>query len=1268
LANIFSTDGRISFSKIHKVLEYPDFLEVQLKSFTEFMQVDTPQDKRKNEGLYKVFKENFPITDARENFVLEFLDYYVDPPKYTVEECKERGLTHSVSLKAKLFLYCTDPENEDFEPVTQEVYLGNIPYMTPQGTFIINGAERVVVSQLHRSPGVFFGQSFHANGTKLYSARVIPFKGSWIEFSTDVNNVMYAYIDRKKKFPVTTLLRAIGYSSDKEILEIFGLAEDMKVNKTNLKKAVGRKLAARILKTWTEDFVDEDTGEVVSITRNEVLFERDHVIEKENMEEILDSNVPSIILVAESANAGEYSIIYNTLQKDNSNSQSEAVDLIYRQLRNAEPPDEETARGVIDKLFFSDKRYDLGEVGRYRLNKRLHGIFDESSLVLTKVDIIKIVENLVELQNSKMNVDDIDHLSNRRVRTVGEQLYAQFSVGLARMARTIRERMNIRDNELFTPADLINARTLSSVINSFFGTNQLSQFLDQTNPLSELTHKRRVSALGPGGLSRERAGFEVRDVHYTHYGRLCPIETPEGPNIGLISSLCTYALVNDMGFIETPYRKVHDGIVSAETTYLSAEEEDDLSIAQSNAPIDDKGNFVNDRVKARRMGDFPVVGPDEVTFMDVAPNQIVSVAASLIPFLENDDANRALMGSNMQRQAVPLLKPEAPIVGTGIEGKVALDSRALLLAKGKGVVEYVDGAKITIRYERAHIDDLISFESNVVDYVIPKFRRTNQNTCINLRPVVKAGDKVEKGTVLCDGYSTEKGELALGKNLLVAFMPWQGYNFEDAIVISERVVAEDVYTSLHIEEYELQVRDTKRGEEELTREIPNVSEDAIKNLDENGLIRIGAEINPGDILIGKITPKGETDPTPEEKLLRAIFGDKAGDVKDASLRVPPSIQGVVIDKKLFSKEKKEAKAKARDKKLLSELEERYTRQNQELNQMMISKLHALLGDVKSKGVMNKFNEEVIPSGKKFTEKVISALSFPDIIPTGWTAKEEMNENIQKIFQNYKRKFTEIEGQFRREEYQIRVGDELPSGILKLAKVYLAKKRKLKVGDKMAGRHGNKGVVAKIVPVEDMPFLEDGTPVDVVLNPLGVPSRMNLGQVYESILGWAGKKLGVKFSTPIFDGATVEDVNDYLIKAKLPEYGVTYLYNGQSGVRFDQPTTVGVIYILKLVHLVDDKMHARSIGPYSLITQQPLGGKAQFGGQRFGEMEVWALEAFGAAHILREMLTVKSDDVVGRAKVYEAIVKGDVLPNPGVPESLNVLIHELRGLALEVTLE
>ena len=1266
-ANIY-TSNRISFSQIKKVIDYPDLLEVQLKSFREFMQLDTPPEKRKEEGLHKMFQENFPITDARENFVLEFLDYYIDPPKYSINECKERGLTYAVPLKAKLYLYCTDAENDDFSPVVQEVYLGNIPYMSDSGTFVINGAERVIVSQLHRSPGVFFGSSLHANGTKLYSARIIPFKGSWIEFATDVNNVMYAYIDRKKKFPVTTLLRAIGYSTDKDILEIFGLAEEVKVSKVNLKKCVGRKLAARILRTWDEDFVDEDTGEVITITRNEVLLERDHIIDKDDIDTIVDSGVKLVILVSDNSNSAEYSIIYNTLQKDNSNSEAEAVDLIYRQLRNTEPPDEETARGIIDKLFFSDKRYDLGEVGRYRLNKKLHKTFDESSQVLTKIDIIRIVQYLIQLQNSKAHVDDIDHLSNRRIRTVGEQLYAQFGVGLARMARTIRERMNIRDNEVFTPADLINARTLSSVINSFFGTNQLSQFMDQTNPLAEVTHKRRVSALGPGGLSRERAGFEVRDVHYTHYGRLCPIETPEGPNIGLISSLCVYAKVNDMGFIETPYRVVTGGVVQEKTVYLSAEEEDNIIIAQSNAPLDDTGHFINPRVRARKMGDFPLVEPEELTYMDVAPNQIVSLAASLIPFLEHDDANRALMGSNMQRQAVPLLRPQAPIVGTGLEKKAAVDSRALVIAEGNGVVEFVDGNKITIRYERTLTDDLVNFDTNVVDYFLPKFQRTNQNTSVNLRPIVKQGEKVEEGSVLVEGYSTNDGELAIGKNLLVAFMPWQGYNFEDAIVISERIVADDVFTSIHIEVFDIQVRDTKRGEEELTREIPNVSEEAVKNLDENGLIRVGAEVKEGDILIGKITPKGETDPTPEEKLLRAIFGDKAGDVKDASLRVPPSVRGVVIDKKLFRKDKKEGKARANDKKKLGDLEAKYKSDLADLDRLMTGKLLQLLGNEKSAGVRNKYGEEIISAGKKFSEKTLAAIKWLEIIPSDWVADDELSKNVQRLFHNYKIKYNLIEGTFRREEFQIRVGDELPSGILQLAKVYVAKKRKLKVGDKMAGRHGNKGVVARIVPVEDMPFLEDGTPVDIVLNPLGVPSRMNLGQIYETVLGWAGKKLGLKFATPIFDGAHPEDVAGYIKQAGLPEWGRSHLYDGQTGVRFDQMTTVGVIYMLKLSHLVDDKMHARSIGPYSLITQQPLGGKAQFGGQRFGEMEVWALEAFGAAHILREMLTVKSDDVFGRAKTYEAIVKGDVLPKPGIPESFNVLLHELRGLALEVTLD
>jgi len=1267
LANIHSSD-RISFSRLKKSVVYPDLLEIQIKSFQEFLQLDTPPEKRNNEGLYKVFQENFPIMDARENFVLEFQDYSVDPPKYDLDECKERGLTYAVNLKAKLYLYCKDPENDDFESVVQEVYLGQIPYMTPSGTFIINGAERVVVSQLHRSPGVFFGQSVHPNGTKLYSARIIPFRGSWVEFATDVNNVMYAYIDRKKKFPVTTLLRAIGYSTDKDILEIFGLSEEIKVSKTGLKKVVGRKLAARVLKSWTEDFVDEDTGEVVSIQRNEVLLERDHILQDEDIDLIMDSGQKSLILMSESANSAEYAIIYNTLQKDNSNSEKEAVELIYRQLRNSEAPDEETARGIIDKLFFSDKRYDLGEVGRFRLNRKLHENSDESSQVLTKKDIIRIVTYLIELLNSKTEVDDIDHLSNRRVRTVGEQLFAQFGVGLARMARTIRERMNIRDNEVFTPADLINARTLSSVINSFFGTNQLSQFMDQTNPLAEVTHKRRMSALGPGGLSRERAGFEVRDVHYTHYGRLCPIETPEGPNIGLISSLCVYAKVNSLGFIETPYRVVDNGKVTDSITYLTAEEEDGLSIAQSNAPYGENGLFTDNKIKSRKMGDFPILHPDDLSYMDVAPNQIVSLAASLIPFLEHDDANRALMGSNMQRQAVPLLKPEAPIVGTGLEGKAAVDSRALITASQDGVVEYVDGEKIVIRYDRSPEEELVSFDSNVVTFKLTKFKRTNQNTTINHRPIINVGDRVTEGTVLVEGYSTENGELALGKNLLVAFMPWQGYNFEDAIVISEKVVAQDIFTSIHIEEYELQVRDTKRGVEELTSEIPNVSEEATRNLDESGLVRIGSEVKEGDILIGKITPKGETDPTPEEKLLRAIFGDKAGDVKDASLKAAPSVKGVVIEKMLFSKDKKDSKHKNNEKKALSDLEDQYKSDLANLHNSMMEKLLNLLAEQKSMGVKNRFNEEVIPAGKKFSEKVFASLNLVDLVPGDWTSDEKTNILVRRMVLNYKRRYNEIDGRYKRDKYHVTVGDELQPGILKLAKVYVASKRKLKVGDKMAGRHGNKGVVARIVRQEDMPFLEDGTPVDVVLNPLGVPSRMNLGQIYETILGWAGLKLGKKFATPIFDGAHIDQVNGYLDEAGLPRFGRTFLYDGQTGDRFDQQTTVGVIYIIKLSHLVDDKMHARSIGPYSLITQQPLGGKAQFGGQRFGEMEVWALEAFGASHILRELLTVKSDDVIGRAKTYESIVKGDVLPKPGMPESFNVLIHELRGLALEITLD
>ncbi len=1268
-ANI-TQEGRITFASINSTIDYPDFLEVQIKSFQDFFQLETLAENRTNEGLYKVFAENFPITDARNNFVLEFLDYFVDPPRYTIEECIERGLTYAVPLKAKLRLSCNDEEHEDFETIVQDVYLGTIPYMTPKGTFVINGAERVIVSQLHRSPGVFFGQTVHSNGSKLYSARIIPFKGSWIEFATDVNNVMYAYIDRKKKFPVTTLLRAIGFDSDKDILNIFDLADEVKVSKAGLKKVVGRRLAARVLKTWVEDFVDEDTGEVVSINRNEIIVERDTLLEDEMIDIIVDAGVKSIILHKDENLHGDYSIIYNTLQKDTSNSEKEALEHIYRQLRNAEPPDEESARQIIEKLFFSDKRYDLGEVGRYRINRKLGMTTSSDVRVLTKEDIIAIVKYLIQLSNSKADVDDIDHLSNRRVRTVGEQLYAQFGVGLARMARTIRERMNIRDNEVFTPTDLINARTLSSVINSFFGTNQLSQFMDQTNPLAEITHKRRLSALGPGGLSRERAGFEVRDVHYTHYGRLCTIETPEGPNIGLISSLCVHAKINSMGFIETPYRTVDNGRVEVEkdVIFLSAEDEDERIIAQANAPLDVKGNFTRDLVKCRLMGDFPIVGPQQVEYMDVAPNQIVGIAASLIPFLEHDDANRALMGSNMQRQAVPLLRPEAPIVGTGLEGRIARDSRAMLAAEGNGVVEYVDAKKIVIRYERSEDEKLASFDDDTRSYNLTKFRKTNQYTCINHKAMVKKGQRVKKGDILVEGYATQQGELALGRNLKVAFMPWQGYNFEDAIVISERVVREDWYTSIHIEEFELQVRDTKRGEEELTSDIPNVSEEATKDLDENGIIRIGAHVREGDILIGKITPKGESDPSPEEKLLRAIFGDKAGDVKDASLRVPPSMTGVVIDKKLFSRVKKDKLAKQEEKVLVEKIDAEFTREADAVREILIDKLLSLVEGKVAQGVTNTYKEEVIAKGVKFTRKVLNELDFNNINPDGWLVDKDKNEIIKTLLKNYQIRVSELQGDAKRKKFAIQVGDELPSGILQLAKVYVAQKRKLRVGDKMAGRHGNKGIVARIVRDEDMPFLADGTPVDIVLNPLGVPSRMNLGQIYESVLAWAGKELGVKFATPIFDGASYEEVRDYTIKAGIPELGGAQLYDGQTGRAFDQKTTVGVIYMLKLGHMVDDKMHARSIGPYSLITQQPLGGKAQFGGQRFGEMEVWALEAFGAANILQEILTVKSDDIVGRAKTYEAIVKGDNLPVPGIPESFNVLLHELRGLCLDVSLD
>lgn len=1263
---------RISFARTKKQFPYPDFLEVQLKSFADFFQLETTPENRKNEGLYKVFLENFPITDTRNQFVLEFLDYYIDPPRYTIEECLERGLTYSVPLKAKLKLYCTDPEHEDFETIIQEVYLGTIPYMTPRGTFVINGAERVVVSQLHRSPGVFFAQSVHPNGTKLYSARIIPFKGSWIEFATDTNNVMFAYIDRKKKVPVTTLLRAIGFESDKSILEIFDLADEIKVSKAALKKVVGRRLAARVLKSWVEDFVDEDTGEVVSIERNEVIIDRETILENEHIDLIVDAGVDTILLHKETANINDYAIIYNTLHKDPSNSEKEAVLHIYRTIRGSEPPDEATARDVIEKLFFSDKRYDLGDVGRFRMNRKLGLNIPSEVRVLTKEDIISIIKYLIELSNSKADVDDIDHLSNRRVRTVGEQLYNQFSVGLARMARTIRERMNVRDNEVFTPIELINAKTLSSVINSFFGTNQLSQFMDQTNPLAEMTHKRRLSALGPGGLSRERAGFEVRDVHYTHYGRLCPIETPEGPNIGLINSLCVYAKINELGFIETPYRKVENGKVDLSdegVIYLSAEDEEGKIIAQANASVADDGTLLEQRIKARLEADYPSVSADQVNLMDVAPNQIASIAASLIPFLEHDDANRALMGSNMMRQAVPLLQPEAPIVGTGIERQVVQDSRIHLTAEGDGVVEYVDANEIKIRYNLTEEEKFVSFDDPVKTYKLTKFLKTNQNTCINLRPIVRKGDKVKQGQILTEGYATQNGELALGRNLMVAFMPWKGYNFEDAIVISERVVREDLFTSIHIEEYLLEVRDTKRGLEELTADIPNVSEEATKNLDENGIIRIGAEVKPGDILIGKITPKGESDPTPEEKLLRAIFGDKAGDVKDASLKASPSLDGIVIDKKLFSraiKDKKGTKA-ANEKVLLEKIEEEFKQQIDELNTKMVDKLFVLVNGKTSQGVKDYYNVDVIPKGVKFTTKVLQELNFLNVNPNKWTTDQDKNLLIRQLFHNYMLKYKEIESVYKRKKYTLTIGDELPAGIVQLAKVYIARKRKIKVGDKMAGRHGNKGIVSRIVRVEDMPFLEDGTPVDIVLNPLGVPSRMNLGQIYETVLGWAGKVLGVKFSTPIFDGATIEQITEYTNKAGLPPYGITYLYDGGTGERFDQPATVGVIYMLKLGHMVDDKMHARSIGPYSLITQQPLGGKAQFGGQRFGEMEVWALEAFGAANILQEILTIKSDDVIGRAKAYEAIVKGEPMPTPGIPESFNVLLHELRGLGLSVNL-
>ena len=1261
---------RVNFASIKNPLPFPDFLEVQLKSFKDFLQLDVPPEERKNQGLYKVFAENFPIADTRNNFVLEFLDYYIDPPRYSIDECLERGLTYSVPLKAKLKLYCTNPDHEDFDTTIQDVYLGPIPYMTEQGTFVINGAERVVVSQLHRSPGVFFGQSTHANGTKLYSARIIPFRGSWIEFATDINNVMYAYIDRKKKLPVTTLLRAIGLESDKDIIQIFDLAEEIKVTKQNLKAAVGRKLAGRIVKSWLEDYCDSATGEVVSIERNDVVVDRGTELTEDNIDAIIESGAKTVLLEKENVSAVDYSIIFNTLQKDTSNSEKEAIQYIYRQLRNAEPPDDASAREVIQNLFFSEKRYDLGEVGRFRINKKLGLDTPDNVKVLTREDIIAIIKYLIELINSKSDVDDIDHLSNRRVRTVGEQLYNQFGVGLARMSRTIRERMNVRDNEVFKPIDLINAKTISSVINTFFGTNALSQFMDQTNPLAEITHKRRMSALGPGGLSRERAGFEVRDVHYTHYGRLCPIETPEGPNIGLISSLCVYAKINNLGFIETPYRLVENGKVNInndEVVYMTAEIEEGKMIAQGNAPLNDDGTFINNRVKARLEADFPIVAPDQVNLMDVAPIQIASIAASLIPFLEHDDANRALMGSNMMRQAVPLLRSEAPIVGTGIEGQLIRDSRTQIMAEGAGVIEYVDATVIRIKYDRTDDEEFVEFEPATKEYKIPKFRRTNQGTTIDLRPICEVGQRVEKGDILTEGYSTEKGELALGRNLKVAFMPWKGYNYEDAIVLNERMVREDILTSVHVDEYTLEVRETKRGMEELTSDIPNVSEDATKDLDERGIIRVGAHVVPGDIMIGKITPKGESDPTPEEKLLRAIFGDKAGDVKDASLKASPSLKGVVIGTNLFSRAMKSKNKKSANAQL-PKLDEEYEDKQSELKEILVGKLQTLLKGKVSAGVKDFIGVDIIPTGARFADQTFGNIDYETVNLGNWTDDERINKMVMALITNYLRKSKEIDSELRRKKFDITIGDELPSGIMQMAKVYIAKKRKIGVGDKMAGRHGNKGIVSRVVRQEDMPFLEDGTPVDIVLNPLGVPSRMNLGQIFETVLGWAGRELGEKFATPIFDGASLDDLNEWTDKAGIPRYGKTYLYDGGTGDRFDQPATVGVIYMLKLGHMVEDKMHARSIGPYSLITQQPLGGKAQFGGQRFGEMEVWALEAFGAAHILQEILTIKSDDVMGRSKAYEAIVKGDPMPNPGIPESLNVLLHELRGLGLSITLE
>jgi len=1245
---------RISFGVIPSVIDVPDLLSIQTASFEEFIQMQIPAAKRENKGLQQVFTTNFPIFDNKENYRLDFLEYFIEKPRFSVSECLERGLTFAAPLKGKLRLSTKDPETEEFvNSVEQEVYLGNLPFMTEKGTFVINGAERVVVSQLHRSPGVAFSQTVHPNGTPIYSARIIPLRGSWVEFATDINYVMYVYIDRRKKFPASTLLRALGFATDEEILNLFDLVEEVTIKKVDIENYIGRTIAS--------DVFDMSTGEI--------FLTKDSILTEEDVERLDEAEVDKLKFIS-SETSPDMDLIVNTLRKDTSHSREEALFAIYRQLRSGEAPDVDIAQGLIDKLFFNDKRYDLGDVGRHRMNDKLKLSIDESVTILTVEDIIEIMKHIIMLRNGAVNVDDIDHLGNRRIKTVGEQLGQQFNIGMARMARTIKERMNMRDTENFTPQDLVNARTISSVINAFFGTNQLSQFMDQTNPLAEMTHKRRMSALGPGGLTRERAGFEVRDVHYTHYGRLCPIETPEGPNIGLISSLTIYARVNRYGFLETPYRKVVKGKVTTEVEYLTAEQEDKFTIAQANAPLESNGKFSNDRIKSRNKGEFPIAMPENIQYMDVAPAQIVSAAAAMIPFLEHDDANRALMGSNMQRQAVPLLRPEAPIVGTGMEKKLATDSRAIIGAEGDGVVDYVDANQIIVKYDinPNSVEALTSFnDTKTVVYNLIKFSGTNQETCVNQRPIVKEGQRVTAGDVLADGCATDNGELALGRNVLVAFMPWRGYNFEDAIIIGEKVVSEDVYTSIHIEEFELQVRETKRGEEELTREIPNVSEEAVKNLDEDGIVREGAEVKEGDILIGKITPKGETDPTPEEKLLRAIFGDKAGDVKDASLKAPPGLKGTVIKTRLFSRKRRDNESKKQEKKLLDNLEHDHKQKLTNHYQKLVEKLTKITEGESTTGIRDLDGSVVVRSGTVIKNTTFSGME--DITKLDYTLEwfeaKRNNNHLKSLYTNYFDMLAEIEEDYKREKIKINSGDELPPGIVQLAKVYVAKKRKLSVGDKMAGRHGNKGVVAKIVPQEDMPFLPDGTPVDIILNPLGVPSRMNLGQLYETALGWAGKLLGAKFATPIFDGAKVENVDEWLEKAGLEKGSKTTLIDGRSGEKFHQKVTCGYIYMLKLSHLVDDKIHARSIGPYSLITQQPLGGKAQFGGQRFGEMEVWALEGYGAANILQEILTVKSDDVAGRAKVYEAIVKGDNLQEPNIPESFNVLIKELQGLGLDI---